>query len=371
MTPVEFARPVTARYVDPLAEVWLAAARALGLTVERRADAYAATDGHGALIIGTDATLDADDSVAQMIFHELCHALVQGDGAFARPDWGLDNQTTQHAWREHATLRLQRTLAARHGLTRLFAPTTDYRMFWDALPADPLADRADPTVIAAIVALARAARAPWAPVLTTALTATAAIVGATTAHAAPDSLAAGFVAPPPHPTGLPAGVADDRTCGGCAWQVARAGKAACRQVAGAIDPAWPGCERWEPALDCQTCGACCREAYDAVAVSPRDLVRRRRPDYVVDRAAAPGAPPLPPAQRFQLRRAPHPGPTPESTVERCAALVGGALVPRGDALTTTRVGCVIYDDRPRTCRDFTLGSAHCLTARRKVGLSLG
>ena len=122
MTPVEFARPVTARYVDPLAEVWLAAARALGLTVERRADAYAATDGHGALIIGTDATLDADDSVAQMIFHELCHALVQGDGAFARPDWGLDNQTTQHAWREHATLRLQRTLAARHGLTRMFAP---------------------------------------------------------------------------------------------------------------------------------------------------------------------------------------------------------------------------------------------------------
>ena len=33
MTPVEFARPVTARYVDPLAEVWLVAARALGLTV--------------------------------------------------------------------------------------------------------------------------------------------------------------------------------------------------------------------------------------------------------------------------------------------------------------------------------------------------
>ena len=54
--------------------------------------------------------------------------------------WVVDNQTTQHAWREHATLRLQRTLAARHGLTRMFAPTTDYRMFWDALPVDPLAD---------------------------------------------------------------------------------------------------------------------------------------------------------------------------------------------------------------------------------------
>ena len=50
---------------------------------------------------------------------------------------------------------------------------------------------------------------------------------------------------------------------------------------------------------------------------------------------------------------------------------GGALVAAGDGLTTTRVRCVIYDDRPRTCRDFTLGSGHCLTARRRVGLSLG
>jgi hypothetical protein len=36
----------------------------------------------------------------------------------------------------------------------------------------------------------------------------------------------------------------------------------------------------------------------------------------------------------------------------------------------TRFHCVIYDDRPRTCRDFTLGSEHCLTARRRVGLTL-
>jgi len=36
----------------------------------------------------------------------------------------------------------------------------------------------------------------------------------------------------------------------------------------------------------------------------------------------------------------------------------------------TRYQCTIYDDRPRTCRDFTLGSNHCLTARRRVGLSL-
>jgi Fe-S-cluster containining protein len=56
--------------------------------------------------------------------------------------------------------------------------------------------------------------------------------------------------------------------------------------------------------------------------------------------------------------------------DRCAALGGGEVVAGGSGLTTTRYGCVIYDDRPRTCREFTLGSAHCLTARRRVGLSL-
>ena len=55
--------------------------------------------------------------------------------------------------------------------------------------------------------------------------------------------------------------------------------------------------------------------------------------------------------------------------DRCAALCGGepdAAKPE----RVTRYYCAIYDDRPRTCRDFTLGSAHCLTARRRVGLSL-
>jgi Fe-S-cluster containining protein len=47
--------------------------------------------------------------------------------------------------------------------------------------------------------------------------------------------------------------------------------------------------------------------------------------------------------------------------DRCAALEGNER---------ERYHCTIYDDRPRTCRDFTLGSANCLTARRRVGLSL-
>ncbi|MBP8806886.1 MAG: YkgJ family cysteine cluster protein [Kofleriaceae bacterium] len=364
-------RTIGARYVDPLAEVWLATAARLGLTVERRPDAYAATDGRGRLVIGSDDTLDVDDSLAQMIFHELCHWLVSGLASRAEPDWGLDNITTRDAWREHATLRLQRTIAGRYGLDRFFAPTTDYRVFWDALPADPLADRGDPSVVAAIRALALAERPPFAPALGDALAATAAIVAAAAPFAAPDSLARGTTVPPPHPTGLPAGVDDGRRCGGCAWRHDVRGRARCRQVEAAIDPTWPGCERFEPALDCQTCGACCREAYHAVRVGPRDPVRTAAPDYVVDRAALEDGPRPPAAERYQLARRPHPGPLPGQEVDRCAALTGGALVARGDGLTTTGYACAIYDVRPATCRDFTLGSAHCLTARRRVGLSLG
>jgi len=153
--------------------------------------------------------------------------------------------------------------------------------------------------------------------------------------------------PPPHPTGLPGAASDDaRSCGTCAWRHRARGAERCRQADGArVDPAWPGCERWEPGLDCQTCGACCRAAYHAVEVGRRDPAVARRPDYIVDLG-----------DRLELRRA----------GDRCAALGGGEVT----GATTSRYACAIYDDRPRTCRDFTLGSEHCLTARRRVGLSL-
>jgi hypothetical protein len=347
-------RPVHHRYVDPLAQIWLDCAARVGLRVVRSASAYASTDGAGTLTIGDDASLDADDSLAQMIFHELCHSLVQGEDSFARADWGLDNETDRDAWREHACLRAQAVLAARHGLRGFFAPTTDYRAdFWDRLPADPLADRGDPSVQAAILALRRAATPPWSPALGEALAATAKVAAAVTPTLRPDRAATPSLwtlaaAPPaPHPTGLPASPADaPRTCGDCAWRHRARGAERCRQADGAkIDPAWPACERWEPALDCQTCGACCRAAYHAVEVGRRDPVVARRPDYLVDLGT-----------RLELRRA----------GDRCAALTGGEVT----GATTTRYACAIYDDRPRTCRDFTLGSEHCLTARRRVGLSL-
>lgn len=335
------ARTVTYRYADPLAEVWLAAARRIGLRVERSADVYAATDGSGTLAIGTDASLDRDDSLAQMIFHELCHSLVEGEPAFARPDWGMDNTGPDHDWREHACLRTQWVLAARHGLRGVFAPTTEFRGFWDQLSGDLLADRTDPSVQATIAAIRRAALPPWSPALTDALVASAAIARAAAPFATADSLWTTVERElATHSSGLPIGHTTDR-CGSCAWRFVHRGVARCRHHSARVDDGERACERFEAALDCQACGACCRAAYHSVEVSRRDPVVRAHPELVVDRGSY-----------LEIRR----------DGDRCAALHGGT--------NGTRYHCVIYDDRPRTCRDFTVASDHCLTARRRVGLSL-
>ena len=353
-------REVTRRYLDPLAQVWLDAARRIGLRVTRTPDTYASTDGRGTLAIAIDPDLDADDSLAQMIFHELCHSLVEGEASFAAPDWGMDNTGPDHDWREHACLRVQWVLTGRHGLRTLFAPTTDFRTFWDQLSGDVLADRTDPSVQSAIAGLRRAEHPPWGPALGDALAATARIATEAARFAAAPrtpELAPLWTAiepvPAPHPTGLPPRVAAgavDATCGTCAWRYDSRGRTRCRQAdtlrdGMRIDPAWPACERFEAALDCQTCGACCRAAYHSVEVSPRDPVVKKQPQLIVKRETY-----------LELQR----------TGDRCAALHGGEL----EHGATTRYHCAIYDDRPRTCRDFTLGSGHCLTARRRVGLSL-
>jgi hypothetical protein len=338
-------REVNARYIDPLAQVWLAAARRIGLRVVRTPDAYAATDGRGTLAIGSTETLDADDSLAQMIFHELCHSLVEGEQSFTRADWGMDNTGPDHDWREHACLRVQWVLAGRHGLHTLFAPTTDFRVaFWDRLSGNVLADRTERSVVAAIAALRRADHPPWGPALGEALAASAQIARATAPFGETGTLWQAITTRAAHPTGLPAG--DTGTCGTCAWRFDHRGVARCRQANAKIDPAWLGCERFEAALDCQTCGACCRAAYHSVEVSPRDPIVKKQPTYVVDRTTY-----------LEIIR----------NGDRCGALEGGDDDGTGHA---TRYACVIYDDRPKTCRDFTLGSEHCLTARRRVGLSL-
>lgn len=185
--PVSTPRAIHGYYVGPLDAVWLAAAARVGLGVVRSSEVYASTDGRGTLAIGSDDTLDPDDCLAQMILHELCHSLVQGPGSFAKPDFGLDNESDRDAVREHACLRVQASLAAAHGLRTFLAPTTDFRAFYDALGDDALAGAADdPSIPLARDALRRATEPPWAPHLERALSATAAIVEAARATDADD-----------------------------------------------------------------------------------------------------------------------------------------------------------------------------------------
>jgi Fe-S-cluster containining protein len=78
-----------------------------------------------------------------------------------------------------------------------------------------------------------------------------------------------------------------------------------------------------------------------VHLSAREPIVRLHPELVVREG-----------RRIELLR----------TGERCAALDGGHAPDEPYV-------CRVYDDRPRTCRDFAAGGEHCLTARRRVGLS--
>ncbi len=335
-------REVKRRYEDPLDRIWTEAARRIGLTVARTPDAFATTDGRGALLLGDAGSLDADDCLAQMIFHELCHSLVQGPESFDEPDWGLENTDYDDAdprdlAREHACLRAQAFLASRVGLRDVLAPTTDHRAFFDGLPADPLAAD-DESVSLARLAIGRASRSPWAPHLEDALRATAEVVRVAAPFAAEGSLLFDLAAPrPTHPAGGWRHPSAAGTCAECAW---RAGSS-CAATRAAVEPRWPACESFEASLDCRACGACCREGFDVVELEPDDPFVRAH-GALVERVDG----------RLVLRR----------LDGRCPPLSGdGRAAP---------YACAVYEDRPRTCRDLAPGSDGCVTARRRVGLTV-
>lgn len=326
-------RPITRRYADPLDTVWLAAARRIGLEVTRTEDAFATKDSGRRLAIATDGHLDPDDCLAQMIFHELCHSLVEGPESFERADWGLDPENPE---RERACLRAQAHLARRHGLAAILAPTTEHRPFYEGLGERPLEPRGEPSARLAIAAIRRAESPPWAPHLGEALAATRAIAAAAAAAAAPGDLLGDLEpAPASHPSGLPG--ASEGRCADCAW---RGEDDLCEQAVETVDPSWPGCERFEPALDCLACAACCRSAYQSVTIEDDDPVVARHAELVVRRG-----------KFLELRR------QGEGDDDRCAALEPDWR-------------CAIYGDRPRCCREFEVGGDHCLTARRRMDLSL-
>jgi len=272
-----------------------------------------------------------------MIFHELCHSMIQGPDSVTLPDWGLNEvQETRGPLLEHACLRLQALLSRPYGLHLVLAPTTDFREFYDALPENPLGD--DESSRLARQASQRVNRFPWAPHVETALRATEAIVRATASSSPGRNSVFSRLAPrvERHVAGFPLG--SGGSCGTCTWRSAN-GK--CLQANVRVDGSLPSCERWEAAgLDCQQCGACCREGYDTVEIGPRDPVRKAHPDLVVLRHGRPGI---------------------ARDGVRCAALTGGTA--------TQPYSCRIYADRPKPCRDLPVGSTNCLIARRRVGLS--
>jgi hypothetical protein len=345
-------RPVTKRtishqYADPVDLVWLRAAERLGMRVERSADVYASWDGAGVLTLSSADDFDADDSLAQLIFHEICHALVAGPERRHLLDFGLDNTSDADLVYEHACHRVQATLAGRHGLRDFFAVTTEWRAYWDALPLDPLAPSSDPALPHAQRALAEADRSPWAEVLGAALADTAAIATIARRHAPPNSLFQ--LTRPRHESGFVVHRDPALTCADCAWSHRQRQKLACRQAARAGRPKLrlaldtTACEHWEPRLEqesCKSCGACCHEGFDRVELRPTDSLRKKRPDLVSEDSwgvfiARPGG--------------------------RCLALTGDG--------SASSYRCSVYADRPRSCAEFEIGGAACLVARRRVGLS--
>jgi hypothetical protein len=161
-------------------EIWRRAAAQVGFQLARTGDAYATSDGQGGIAIGAAETLDDDDALAQLVFHELCHAVTEGEAAQRRPDWGLDN-VPEHVVREHACLRVQASLAERFGLRAVMAPTTPYRDYYASLPGDPLLarppDDGDAATRAATAACARFDSSSWRGPIEQALRETAAAIG--------------------------------------------------------------------------------------------------------------------------------------------------------------------------------------------------
>lgn len=351
------------QYQDPLDLIWLHAASQLGIAIVRSDTAYASWDGNGTLTLASQPHLDADDCLAQMILHELCHLLVAGEKARTQPDWGVDNTSPRDLVYEYATNRLQAALAQAYGLRQLLAVTTIWRRYYDTLPLDPLAPCSDAAQPLALAGWERARIEPYRSVLHNALEATAKIAVALQSAAPADSL--WRTVQPRHPTGFHLHTDAAQQCSSCAWVITRKdGQLQCRQTRKGCTPvtcylghtrhqfnqaAFPSqqtaCERWEPKLqptDCFRCGACCHKGFDVVEVSASELFSRRHPDLIEVRSV-------------DRRVVPRPD--------------GRCLVLTGDGSTTAPYLCRHYDERPRSCRDFAQGGDACLAARLRCGIT--
>ena len=171
-----YERPILSRYTDPLELIWLATAKRLGMTIRRNPSIFSATDGSGLLELGPRTDLDADDTLAQMVFHEICHWVTNGKETFTERDWGFPLDVELDA-REHACLRLQAWWTTQFGVRTLLAPTSTFRDYYNRIPADPLQPMDDSewekeVVFLASAAVERTREEPWTGTVDRALEAT-------------------------------------------------------------------------------------------------------------------------------------------------------------------------------------------------------
>ena len=101
------------------------------------------------------------------------------------------------------------------------------------------------------------------------------------------------------------------------------------------------------ALDCLTCGVCCRSGHDGrILIPPEDLLRWRA------------------SGRDDIARAIQPG---HFGLDAFATRDDGSCVHLGTPASVN--ACQIYDVRGTTCRDFERGSAQCMEFRRDFGVA--
>ena len=185
-------RQIDCQYSDALDVIWTTTAARLGFKVSRSTDVFASSDGKGTIILSTSDEFDPDDSLAQLVFHELCHAIVEGPESWHEKDWGLDNTNDKDIVREHACHRVQAALSQPFGLRRFFGVTTEWRTYYDALPDDPLEIDSDPASHIASAAIQRLKNSSWYTEIEKALSSTARVAEVVQKYSEPNSLWATF-----------------------------------------------------------------------------------------------------------------------------------------------------------------------------------
>ena len=188
-------REINHQYSDPLDLIWITTAKRLGLKVERSDTVFAAWDGKNQMTLSTKTHFDADDSLAQLILHELCHALIEGPQGQSQVDWGLDNTSERDLVREHACHRFQAAISQEFGLRSFFGVTTEWRPYYDSLPTNPLQASEDPAAGIALAAHEAFLVHPWRTPIQEALSATAAIAAITQLFSEDDSLWSAYKKP--------------------------------------------------------------------------------------------------------------------------------------------------------------------------------